>query len=268
MNTGKDDFSELEQMVYPGRFIIVGQSENKFPVVIYGLTGRSTSSKARRLVCPIEGDLRIATEPTDPAELAKGDPALLLYDALVSDGTTTIVSNGAQTGLIQATIDAYRRTGVNLPANLILPAAFSGHYRSNVMYTRDGRKIDLTVHEPDAPIFTPRISAVMIGDYAMLSIARRDAHERPLMAYYEFRLNSGLGKLIATYDGPNPEKPIPVPSFKGEPREIGLGWFNNPTETAQTVYEAMGDFAVSVACFSSVVVGSNIGIKNLHEKGE
>jgi IMP cyclohydrolase len=263
------DLSALEKMVYPGRFMIVGKSENGLPVVIYGLTGRSTSSKARRLVSPA-GDLRVSTEPTDMKELEKGDPALLLYDAILSDGKTTVVSNGAQTNLIQATMDTYAKAGVSLPLNLVLPVTFSGQYRTNLMKTRDGRTIDLTIHEPDDPIYTPRISAVTRDDYVMFSIARRDANGHPVMAYYELRLDRGVGKLVATYDGPNPEKPTPVPSFKGEPRDIGMGWFNNPTDTAGYVYRALNpDFAVSVACFSPTdAEGFKIRIKNLHEKGE
>jgi len=263
------NLSALEEMVYPGRVIIVGKSTNRVPIVVYGLSGRSESSQARSIKYDHEG-IRVFTEPTDPKVLAKGDPALLIYNAVVSDGDVTVVSNGAQTNLIQATIDINKKWTTNMPLNLVLPVAFSGRYTSNFMTARDGRKIDLTIHEPDDPIYTPRISAIMTETYAMMSVATMDKDGRPLMTYHEFPLDSGSGKMIATYNGPNPEKPAIVPSFSGEPRDVEFGWFENmrqgAADLANRVYEAMGDFAVSAAV---VLPTENIiQIKNLHENGE
>jgi IMP cyclohydrolase len=112
----------IAEMEYPGRMIVVGATANKIPVVIYGLSGRSDSSKARVLK---NDGLRVFTEPTDQEKLEKGDPALLIYNAVLSDGETTVVSNGAQTNLIQNTIDAYAKTGQKFDADLVLPVSFA-----------------------------------------------------------------------------------------------------------------------------------------------
>lgn len=268
-----EGLENLAKMEYPGRVIMVGQNSYGENIVVYGLSGRSTSSKARRLLSSErkfsssrmeEGMMKVFTEPTDPEALAKGDPALLIYNAIISYGSITIVSNGAQTDSIDCCVYAnkktYRVVNTNdIPVNDILLNTFS---EPDIIKTKDGREIDLAIHEPDDPIYTPRISGIIKDDYVMLSIATRDANEMPLMTYHEFNLMPGVGKMIATYDGPNPEKPAIVPSFQGYPRDVCFG-NNKAHDLVKEVYDAMGEFAVGVAC---VMPEQNIiKIKNLHE---
>jgi len=84
----------LSRMDYPGRVIILGKApDGDIPFVVYCITGRSPSSQARRIV--FEGT-RAMVKPTDADVLAKGDPDLLLYAAImISRGI--VVSNGRQT---------------------------------------------------------------------------------------------------------------------------------------------------------------------------
>lgn len=278
MEVGLDCLVDME---YPGRVIIVGRTEIGANVVAYGLSGRSAPSKARRLnsdmVFPTEdetfeekGVSFVSIEVTDLKQLEEGDPALLVYDAIVLDKDTIVVSNGAQTNLIRATASAYRKLhGQDMPVHQILPVSFAEPF---YVRTKDGRLIDLTCYEPDS-ISTPRISGVVRGDYAMLCVVKKGKDGSAQRNYYELELKKGQGKMIATYDGPNPPKPEPVPAFDGEPRDItfegrtviGAVEYN----IADAVYDALGEFRVSAACmlFKEGWDKPEIGFKNLHGDG-
>lgn len=218
-----DSLRALAAMEYPGRLIVLGRSRRGgHAVVVYAVTGRSPSSQARELVR--RGDA-VWTRPTDPAVLAKGDPDLLVYPALVF-GRGIAVSNGKQTADI--------RLGGS-------PSA-AGTLESGLRAWS---------YEPDAPIFTPRISGcVLPGPVAALCVIRRGADGEAERIFYEFTPAPGEGRLISTYTGENVN---PLPSFRGEPEILTL---SEPSAeaTAAAVYEALGpkpgapDFRVAVAC--------------------
>jgi len=239
-----EGLEELAKMEYPGRVIIVGAAgcDN---YIIYGLTGRSESSQARRLKKDEKGTVYV--EVTDQKQLEKGDPALLVYNAMAKEGDTIIASNGSQTDLIKNHLIVYRKIhGAEMPLQDILPTVFCEPYE---MRTKDGRMINLTSYEPDEPNFTPRINAVVRGDQAVLSIIKRDSDGSPAQQFYKFSLRGDNAKMIATYDGPNKD---PLPSFAGEPRSVDLmpilAWDEKSIEEA--VYEALGEFRVSAACYT------------------
>lgn len=255
----------LTQMEYPGRVIIVGKNLFRENIIIYGLSGRSTSSQARRLK-PSDDRNSVFIEVTDQEQLSKGDPALLVYDAVIHDRESglVVVSNGVQTNLIADTISSYRKTtGANMPLQNILPTAFA---ESHQMRTKDGREIDITSFEPDEPNFTPRISAVVQEkrDNAMLSINKRGKDGKLVRCFYDVNLEKGKGYMIATYNGENVAKGVPIPSFVGEPREVEL--VELYPDTVSYVYEALGQFRVGVALMAPYErdVVSRIWVKNLH----
>ena len=87
----------IAEMEYPGRLIALGRDPTgEHNVVVYAVTGRSPSSQARTLEYNAD-DNTIFTKPTDPEVLEKGNPDLLLYDAIVMLDDSVAVSNGKQT---------------------------------------------------------------------------------------------------------------------------------------------------------------------------
>jgi len=215
----------LRTLEYPGRLIIIGApGEGAKAAIIYAITGRSPSSQARRLVRRDEG---IWVQPTDEETLKKGNVDLLVYPAVLFGGAGIAVSNGKQT------------IGVR---DHVAPGADPVAVLSGALAAWD--------FEPDAPIFTPRISGCLIGGGAALSVVRRGPSGETLRNYFEVGLRRGEGRLISTYDGPNTD---PLPVFNGEPRR--LDWpGRTAAETAETAFEGLSpgpagkDFRVAVAC--------------------
>jgi IMP cyclohydrolase len=216
--------ARLERMAYPGRLIVLGRAApGRSVVVLYAVTGRSPSSQARRLV----GDGRaVWTQPTDPDVLKTGNPDLLVYPAIMI-GKGIAVGNGRQT----ADIDP---DGEGNPADAL------------------ERGLSDWSYEPDAPIYTPRISGCILpSGRAALAVLRRSAEGEVLRSYYEIPLASGRGRFVATYAGENRD---PVPAFNDQPQEIGLA-YATARDAAEAAYAALGpseeggrDFRVAVAC--------------------
>ncbi|MDP1695172.1 MAG: IMP cyclohydrolase [Candidatus Woesearchaeota archaeon] len=228
----------LANMEYPGRFMILGLDErgNK-NIVVYGITGRSPPSRARVLIQA--DDKSIHTKPTDPAQLAKGNPALLVYSAIKPLENTLIVSNGAQTDLIHDTAKRLRQSDGTTPTPLqILTQAFQqSHYLDPA---KPGEpQIDVTSFEPDHPNYTPRISGVLRHDLGALALAKRDIDCAVKRHFFEFALHSGRGFLLATYTGENVVSGCPLPSFRGEPIQVGLPR-GTATDITHQIYEALG----------------------------
>jgi IMP cyclohydrolase len=213
-------------MVYPGRLILLGRDPSgKSAVILYAITGRSPSSQARKLEVGEEG---IWVKPTDKSILKTGNVELLIYPSIFILDLGVAVSNGKQT------VDVMACLGHSMNAAEVLSFAL--------------QKWD---YEPDEPSFTPRISGcVLSGGGAALNIIKRDKEGYSMRNTFEFALQPGRGKLIATYSGENED---PLPSFSGEPLDVDLT-AEAAGDLAEAVYEAMApaaggpDFRVSVAC--------------------
>jgi IMP cyclohydrolase len=239
-----DRLDPLSSLAYPGRLIVIGRDRSGGRViVIYAVTGRSPSSQARELVR--RGD-SVWTQPTDPEILAKGNPDLLVYPALIF-GRGIAVSNGKQTADIA--LGGSRGAAATLESGL---RAWS--------------------FEPDAPIFTPRISGcVLPGAAAALNIIRRGTAGEPERHFYEFRPAPGEGRMISTYAGENAN---PLPIFRGDPVAVELAG-----STAQGMAEAVDaalapkpgrpDLRVAVACAvarADDLAGLDLAIINRRER--
>jgi len=213
----------LRQMEYPGRVIILGRDpSDECDVIVYAVTGRSPSSQARRLE---QDGNAVVTKPTDPEILKTGNPDLLVYPA-VCFGRRPAVSNGKQT-------EDVARAGADRPV-----AALEAGLRN-------------WSFEPDAPIFTPRISGLLWPDgRAALSLIKRGDDGTARRLYFEFLLRPGRAEMIATYAGPN-QNPLPV--FRGEPLPLTLTE-GTARANAEAFYEALRpdnrleDFRVAAAC--------------------
>lgn len=215
----------IAKLEYPGRLIVVGMPEKGAKAaIVYAITGRSPSSQARKLV---RRDGGVWVEPTDEETLKKGNVDLLVYPAVLFAPVGVAVSNGKQTAGVRDRLHA----GADPVA--ALSGALAGWD-----------------YEPDAPIFTPRISGCLVGPAAALSVVRRGPSGETLRSYFEISLRAGEGRLVSTYEGPNVE---PLPVFSGEPRLVPLPGAS-AAETAEAFYRELGpgpdgrDFRVAVAC--------------------
>ncbi|MBR2769061.1 MAG: IMP cyclohydrolase [Solobacterium sp.] len=178
-------FETLRNNTYPGRGIAIGKTPcGKKIRIAYFIMGRSENSRNRIFVEEADG---IRTEAFDPSKMV--DPSLIIYAPVRVYKDTTIVTNGDQT-------------------DTIYECLAEGGTFEDALRTRD--------FEPDGPNFTPRISAIVKGDFYELSIVKSaegnpDAVRR---YFYDYRQElPGYGHLIHTYESDG----NPLPSFEGEP---------------------------------------------------
>jgi IMP cyclohydrolase len=157
---------------YPGRLIILARTPDGALAAAYALTGRSDSSKARRLEPTPDGDL--AAKPV-------GDQvhdALRHYVAATADEQWTVYGNGEQVGEV----------AVRLAKGA----------------TAAGALEDLS-YEPDPPIHTPRITAVVdrATGRAWFGAARRagaDYEAADTVVVRLGELEPGQAVLLSTYE--------------------------------------------------------------------
>ena len=221
-----EDGNPLTACAYPGRLIVIGQArETENVLVVYGITGRSPSSQARKMA--LDKDT-IWVRPTDKDILKKGNIDLLIYPSVFCLSQGIAISNGKQTVDIMACLGQGDRA-----AEILAFALKNWDY------------------EPDEPTFTPRISGcVLPNKSAALSLIRKAEDGSSLRNVYEFSPASGKGKLIMTYQGENED---PLPSFKGVPLDMEITG-SSPQEVCESVYRALApeeggkDFRVAVAC--------------------
>ena len=185
---------ELSGNEYPGRGIVVGKSpDGKKAVAAYFIMGRSVNSRNRVFVEDGEG---IRTQVFDPSKLT--DPSLIIYAPVRVLGNDTIVTNGDQTDTV-----------------------FDG--------MKNGKTFEQSLRsrcfEPDAPNFTPRISAVMHvegGKYDFsMSILKSDDGREDSCSRFTFAYENvlpGTGRFIHTYMGDG----NPLPSYEGEPTLVDI----------------------------------------------
>lgn len=185
-----DILNYLKSLEYPGRFIFSGQVKSSEDIfLVYGITGRSPASQARQIVKK-EGGLWV--EPTDPQLIVSGNPDLLIYPAMLYSAYGIVVSNGKHTEDIMKEMSSTQEP---------LLAVVRG--------VRDWK------YEPDAPIYTPRISLVYKGGYKIVaSIIKRGELGGVIKEYFELPLVPGKGWWFMTYDGRNTD---PLTAFQGEP---------------------------------------------------
>jgi IMP cyclohydrolase len=226
----------LAAMEYPGRAIILGRSRAGGWLVGYVVTGRSPSSRARRLAARSDGHLY--TEPSDPAVLATGNPALLMYPAMMSCDCGLVVSNGAQTEPVHRTMCNHPE----LSAAQVLEVALAGPVLVE--------GIDVTSFEPDAPNFTPRISGCVRSGSAALTICRRrDDGSVDRSTFDVSDTAAGRGWLLSTYTGVNTN---PLPAFVGQPLSLGMD-IETASDLAGSIYATLApsggrdDLRVAVA---------------------
>lgn len=201
---------------YPGRGFVVGRlPDGERRLHLYWLTGRSANSRNRVLV---EEDGAVRTATADPS--TEGDTSLTVYTALSSEGGAHIVGNGDQV----ATVAGFLARGGSA---------------QDALRTRS--------HEPDEPIYTPRITAVDAAGILLLSKITTAGH-----CFYEARrLLPGEGFGLRTYSGDG----NPVESFAGDPFAVALD--GEPEELAHAAWELLdAELRVSLVAKEIAIDGS------------
>ena len=229
--------AELSSTTYPGRGIVIGQSQDgKYAVTAYFIMGRSVNSRNRVFVEDGQG---IRTQAFDPSKLS--DPSLIIYAPVRVLGKDTIVTNGDQTDTIYEGMKA----GKSFEQSLRV------------------RKF-----EPDEPKYTPRISGVVNedGSYTMSILKSTDGDPSCCCRYY-FDYDkpiAGTGHFISTYVGDG----NPLPSFKGEPIRVDV--MGTIEEYANKVWTALNaDNKVSLyACEIDIATGEHKQLILNKNKGE
>ncbi len=183
----------LKNNTYPGRGIVVGKSaDGKHAVVAYFIMGRSENSRNRVFEETNDG---ITTKAFDETKLS--DPTLIIYRPIRKQGNTLVVTNGDQT-------------------DTVIEGFSQGKTFQEALRTR--------TFEPDAPNFTPRISAqVTLGQhfsYEMSLIKSDNGNPKSVLRYfYEYaQPQNGQGRFLHTYHCNGD----PIPSFAGEPHAVEI----------------------------------------------
>ena len=178
---------------YPGRGIVVGQScDGNKAVIAYFIMGRSANSRNRVFV---ERNGAVFTEPFDVSKL--GDPSLIIYAAVRTFENHLIVTNGDQTDTI-----------------------YDGLASGRSFY----EALESRCFEPDAPNFTPRISAEAVFEggafrYRMSILKSADAEGSACSRFgFDYAPVRGVGHFIHTYECDGD----PLPTFQGEPERVAI----------------------------------------------
>ena len=202
----------LSNNSYPGRGIIVGKSEDgKSAMIAYFIMGRSENSR-NRVFERFDGGMR--TKAFDESKLS--DPSLIIYNPFLECGRYDIVTNGDQTDTV---------------FNYIKSNGDDGFSFEKSLHTRE--------FEPDAPNFTPRISAILdyadaVFKYKLSILKSSDGNPEVCDRYfYSYVALSGLGHFIHTYESDG----NPIPSFYGEPERVKMP--NTAKELANTIWDSL-----------------------------
>lgn len=207
-----NDFSQLlEQNAYAGRGIAVGKSENgKYGVTAYFIMGRSENSR-NRIFEEKEND-EVIIYPFDESKVE--DPSLIIYSPIRKIENSLIVTNGDQTDTIYDFIKDNKSF-------------------EEALETRE--------FEPDAPNFTPRISAIMNFcendfSYKMSILKSEDENGSECARYtYSYKPLCGMGNFIHTYNHDG----NPLPTFTGEPKRIKIP--NDIDEFTNSIWNSLNE---------------------------
>ena len=199
----------LTSNVYPGRGIIVGKTpDGKNAAVAYFIMGRSENSRNRIFEKQPGG---IIIYPFDESKVA--DPSLIIYSPVRTIGNNLIVTNGDQTDTVYD-------------------------------FVADGKTFEEALRtrcfEPDAPNFTPRISAMLTfadGDFTYkMSILKKNVGNDACDRFtFDFAAAEGRARFIHTYMGDG----NPIPSFYGEPEQVETA--DDIDEFTKTIWESLNE---------------------------
>ncbi|GMK37355.1 hypothetical protein PCCS19_04080 [Paenibacillus sp. CCS19] len=193
---------------YPGRTLIVGQTPSAAHYVqVYWIMGRSANSRNR--VFEREGN-HVKNSAFDPTLME--DPSLIIYYPVRDWNGMHIVTNGDQTDTVYDGIK-------------------QGNTFIQLLMTRE--------FEPDAPHYTPRISAMLDTANQSYTLSILKTHDNDpavcLRQFYHYSsFKSGMGHCIHTYRA---EENGVLKPFVGEPFEVPL--WDSIEDTANYYWERL-----------------------------
>lgn len=199
----------LKDNEYVGRGIITGLSADaKKAAFAYFIMGRSANSRNR--IFEEKGE-DVIIYPYDASKVE--DPSLIIYSPVRKAGKRVVVTNGDQTDTVCDFLAA-------------------GKTFEEALETR--------CFEPDAPNFTPRISALLDftdGYTYKQSILKSGDEEGSVCNRYTFSYApvAGLGHFIHTYN----ENGNPIPTFTGEPERVKIP--GSPQDFAKEIWENLNE---------------------------
>ncbi len=183
----------IKNNTYVGRGLVVGKSaDGKKAATAYFIMGRSENSRNRIF---IESDDDVIIHPFDASKVA--DPTLIIYSPIRKLGNQLIVTNGDQTD----TVYDFLTQGKTFE-----------------------QALDTRCFEPDAPNFTPRISAIISFEnnnftYKLSILKSADENGSECNRYtFSYTPLSGIGHFIHTYNHDG----NPIPTFTGEPERVAI----------------------------------------------
>lgn len=234
----KDNLQQLKENPYPGRILIVGIDDAGGHLIqVYGIMGRSENSRNR--IFEVAGE-RLYTVAADPSKVK--DPSLIMYNAMRGDGKgNSVVSNGSQTDEVIKTLQA------------------KGGFRDSLRHS---------AYEPDAPNYTPRITALCstVGPHLLeVSVLRKSSWNTSCeQEFYSYdRVPAGTGMCVHTYEGDGD----PLPSFNRKPYLMPLwGDAGNIIDTYWRALNRENIVALAVKTFDVSTQRSTITVKNRYEK--
>ena|SRR3989344_3872046 len=193
----------------PCRLVIAGMNSLGNKIQIMGMGGRSEGSQSRRYFFGDDGTLRAV-----PLDLATPPDPLRHYAAMQVSGNVHVAGNGDQTDTIMQSLKD------KPPARAFREA------------------LDTRYCEPDAPLFTPRITTMTTIDttqtcFSLLTPKKLDkkawklgvkdhlnAQQFPTTrTYTRFDEKRGQGHCLTTYE---PGQIETLPSFRGDPFPVPL----------------------------------------------
>lgn len=191
---------------YPGRGIVAGAAETGNLVQVYWVMGRSENSRNRKLIT--DGDT-VKTEAFDPSKVS--DPSLIIYNVMRRLANWHVVSNGNQTDTVYS------------------------YLMNNIRVGDLADALNDTFHEPDAPNYTPRITALTHGYRGGVTLSKISQNpSRPdssVRSYYHYsKVEPGYGFCLHTYNGDG----SPLPSFGRDPYLVRLA--GDVQEIAETYW--------------------------------
>lgn len=198
---------------YPGRFLVIGKdpsagSGQAAYVAIYGATGRSPSSLARRFVRENDGVYMTAVDGTVSKEK---NPELFEYPAVRFFRNGIVVANGRH---IDDIVELQSRDA-----------------RQQISYA-----LAEEAYEPDEN-HTPRITGCLIESNGKMDAAVhivRYAADGIDRSSWSVPLEAGKGSFISTYAG---EDARPAPSFPGRPVPVDLA-FGSARDAAKAIFDS------------------------------
>jgi len=224
---------------YPGRFIIVGKDAGAL-VALYGATGRSPSSLARRFVQEGSGIFMTGIDET----VKEGNRELLEYPAIRIFANGVLVANGSHIE------------------------------RISEFQSRDARQqlsyaLAEEAYEPDE-YRTPRITGCVIESPGGIDAALHIVRSVPQgidRSSWSVPLEEGKGLYVGTYIG---EDVKPTPAFPGDPLPVSLQ-FGSAKAAAQALFDAYApeggaaDYRVGfVAVYKKLGEEVQVAIMNRH----